>query len=276
MARNHAYFTKDDFAITPKYSLLTPISHLFNDANNASKIIACSDVLEGRERTITKKFDNTTHFHIDFDLNIGITDGQLSFLNEHISSRSNVDVITFQVARDCEKVKLSNNMYYPESPIISFSDQLANVASSIALLRNTLGSHISFGVENNNYYPSGAYDICSSAAFLEAIVEQNDIHLLFDIAHAKVTCANRRIDYSQYQDKLLSLDCRQLHLCEPTIPKDSGSLAIDSHNLPSHSSMLEAHHLCEEYGIKYLTVEYYKSADLLINCLNHLRSLSHS
>ena len=85
-------------------------------------------------------------------------------MNEHISSRSNVDVITFQVAMDCEKVKLSNNMYYRIS-YYSFSDQLANVASSIALLRNTLGSHISFGVENNNYYPSGAYDICSSAAF---------------------------------------------------------------------------------------------------------------
>ena len=61
--------------------ILTPISHLFAESNSASAdIISCSDALEARERTATLNFPSTTHYHIDFDLNIGLTSPQIDFL----------------------------------------------------------------------------------------------------------------------------------------------------------------------------------------------------
>ena len=53
------------------FKLLTPISHLFSNAENVQKIVAASDFLEARERTADLRLDNTTHYHIDFDLNLG-------------------------------------------------------------------------------------------------------------------------------------------------------------------------------------------------------------
>ena len=115
--------------------------------------------------------------------------------------------MTFQVARDCERVQLLNGAYQPISQVISFKEQLENVRNSLKQIRKILGTEIKIGVENNNYYPTGAYDICSSADFLQALIE-NNLHLLFDIAHAKVTCKNRNIDYDCYKDQLLELDCK--------------------------------------------------------------------
>ena len=256
-----------------KYHLLTPISHLFNDPIAASQIASASDYLEGRERTITKRFSKTSHYHIDFDLNIGLSDEQLDFLARHIAEKEEAQVVTFQVARDCERVQLLNGAYQPTSQVISFKEQLENVRNSLKQIRKILGTDIEIGVENNNYYPTGAYDICSSADFLRALIEENDLHLLFDIAHAKVTCKNRNIDYASYKNQLLELDCRQIHLCEPLIPENSDALALDSHKLPTTESILEADNICTTHGIRYLTIEYYKDVDLLLDCLNSIRDL---
>ena len=65
--------------------LVTPISHLFNDEENAKEIISFSDCLEARERTCQLHFQNTTHYHIDFDLNLGLSEKQLDFLIEHVA-----------------------------------------------------------------------------------------------------------------------------------------------------------------------------------------------
>ena len=96
--------------------LLTPISHLFKEQSSALKdIIKTSDCLEARERTFNLRLDNTTHYHIDFDLNIGLTEDQKNFLNENVKNRESIVCVTFQAARDCERVKLEKGIYQPLS-----------------------------------------------------------------------------------------------------------------------------------------------------------------
>ena len=60
-------------------SLLTPISHLFLNESDGEQIAFESDYLEARERTSHLRFANTTHYHIDFDINIGLDQNQLDF-----------------------------------------------------------------------------------------------------------------------------------------------------------------------------------------------------
>ena len=82
--------------------LVTPISHLFNNPVDAHDIERHSDELEARERTSSLRFNKTTHYHIDFDLNLGITNKQKEFLYEYVKERDEIQTLTVQLTRDTE------------------------------------------------------------------------------------------------------------------------------------------------------------------------------
>lgn len=214
----------------------------------------------------------TTHFHIDFNLNHGLTDSHLNFLKDNVRNRPDLRVLTFQAATDCATFTIKNNLCYPASPSLSFTDQLANASESIRKIRDICGTHISIGIENNNYFPTGAFDICTSPRFLLEVIEKNDLHLLYDIAHANVTCHNKGLDLSCYESDLMNAPCFQLHLCQHTIPGHHQGYAYDSHELPSSESIESALALAKQYSIPFLTIEYYKNASSLINILSSLKA----
>ena len=253
--------------------LLTPISHLFNNEKNGKRISEVSDFLEARERTCTLRFKNTTHYHIDFDLNLGLSDQQLQFLKDHVYPRDEIRVITFQAARDSVKVKLKNGLFFPDSNIIEISDQIKNTKDSISKIQNILGKDRLIGIENNNYYPTGAYDICTSTEYLNEITNSDNCHLLFDIAHALVTCANKKISFSNYSETLLKTGkCFQIHLCQPAyLFKNNIYSAIDAHDIPSLEITELAISLGQNWNIEFLTIEYYKDATKLISYLKFIK-----
>ena len=68
-------------------------------------------------------------------------------------------------------------------------------------------------------------------------------------------------------DKLI-----QLHICQPDLP--TGKMARDTHYEPNDEMFNEVIRLIKEYPtIKYLTIEYYKDKDILIQSINKLRQL---
>ena len=85
------------------------------DKKDMLDIIGLSDELEARERTCDLNVDNTTHYHIDFDLNIGLTDNQIKFLEKYVKPNEKIQTLTFQAARDCEEVEKKDNKYFPKS-----------------------------------------------------------------------------------------------------------------------------------------------------------------
>ena len=255
--------------------ILTPISHVFKDSKLAEDISNLSDELEARERTCELNLNKTTHYHIDFDLNIGLSKNQIEFLEKYVKPRENIKTLTFQAARDCNEVILKNNKYQPNSLPLSINDQLENTKTSLKKIQDIVGSYRNIGIENNNYYPTGAYDICTSTEYLISCFEDIGLHLLFDVAHAIVTCTNKNLSFTDYSQKLLkNMECKQVHLCEPSfsysnrLPK-----AIDSHNLPSPKSTQETLKIMQKWNIKYLTIEYYRNADTLKEYLNYLHTL---
>lgn len=253
--------------------LTTPISHLFNDHENAIKIIESSDFLEARERTANLRFNNTTHYHIDFDLNLGINEKQIQFLIDNVQPRNEIEFITFQASRDCEKIKSKNGIYYPESQAFTLEEQLKNTKQSILKIQNILGKDRKIGIENNNYYPTGAYDICTSSEYISEIVNTLNCHLLLDIAHALVTCANKEISFEKYTNSLLKTEkCSQIHICQPKyLYNHKKIMAIDSHDIPSFELTDLSIKICKEWNINFITIEYYKDAEILISYLNFIR-----
>ena len=254
--------------------LLTPISHLFHEETNANLIANYSDELEARERTCDLNLKNTTHYHIDFDLNLGISQAQQEFLSEKVAPREEIKTLTFQMSRDCFQSSLLNGQYHALSRPLSEHEQLSNIQTSLQVIRDIVGFDRSIGVENNNYYPTGAYDICTSQAFLIKVLENNDIHLLLDYAHAKVTCINREINFQEYINSLLAVNnCRQIHFCEHFVcdtTNEATPRAIDAHELPTINTTNDVLELAKSHKIPYITVEYYKNADILAKFLKEL------
>ena len=96
---------------------------------------------------------------------------------------------------------------------------------------------------------------------------------MLDHAHAKVTAFNKGIDSVDYIDALLSYDCRQIHVCQFMPTKSSKSYPFyDAHELPTDQLLAEIVPLINKHSIPYLTVEYYKSAPILIDFLSALPS----
>ena len=214
--------------------IITPISHLFNDPHNAKKISHVSDGLEARERTCNLRFKKTSHYHIDFDLNLGLTEKQIDFLKCHVKKRDDIKVLTFQATKDFEKTTIKNGIYQPIGIRLTINEQLERTKKSIKEIKNIVGSHKTIGLENNNYYPSSAYDIATSKEYIVEAANQNDINLCL-IMPMLSKLYQSKDDFEDYSNFLLeNTNCIQLHLCKHRvdISKDK-CLAIDAHDIPA-------------------------------------------
>ncbi len=255
-------------------NFVTPISHLFEKEKDSIDIMQNSDYLEARERTCTLRFPNTTHYHIDFDLNLGLSDKQIDFLQKHVRDRDYITHLTFQASKDCREIIFKDGIAHPVSKIVPLKKQIENTKLSIKKIKNIVGTNRFIGIENNNYLAPSVHDISTSLTYLLEVLESNDIHLLFDIAHALVTCANKSYKFESYTNKLLSTrKCLQIHLCQPTYEYNSyGIKASDSHEIPTVELTDLTLDLAKKWKIKNITVEYYKNADTLVAYLRYLRS----
>jgi len=139
-------------------------------------------------------------------------------------------------------------------------------------LREKLSPDTAIGLENNNYYPTPAYQDVTDGDFISEVLEENDLFLLLDIAHAMVAAHNKNLSYDQYIASLPLHRIIQLHICQPKLPV--GGVAVDAHGAPDEGMFQEVLRLVEKLpNIKYLTIEYYKDKDILIESILHLRQL---
>tara|TARA_B100000989_G_C19477448_1_gene443584 strand:+ start:295 stop:1092 length:798 start_codon:yes stop_codon:yes gene_type:complete len=255
--------------------LVTPISHLFKNEFDANDIEEFSDELEARERTANLRFKNTTHYHIDFDLNLGISHDQKDFLKEHVKNRDEIKTLTFQLTRDTENFSISKGRYLPKGPLISEKEQLTRCKKSLAIISDIVGSQRSIGIENNNYYQTGAYEIATSANFINKVIKELKCHLLLDIAHAKVTCKNKKVNFASYISELTKdIRCKQMHLCRTNERiSEYGIETYDAHLIPEKEDIKEAIKLCKDLDINNLTVEYYKDKHSLVRSLKLIKEL---
>ena len=228
-------------------SLVTPISHLFQTDELTNEICTLSTSLEARERTSKLRLPKTTHYHIDFDLNIGLTEDNINFLKNEVKDRQGIHTLTFQISRDSEKVQIKKGMFYPESEPLEEKIQIENFKKSLKIVRDIVGTDKTIGFENNNYYDTGAYDLCTSQGFIIKLLNDTDAKLLFDYSHAFVSCFNRGTDFESYAKSLLSTKkCIQMHLCEVNyIYQRNVPICIDAHDIPSPKTTSKAVELVE-------------------------------
>jgi hypothetical protein len=252
--------------------IATPISHQFENETYGGEISEASDCLEVRERSLDTEWANQFLFHIDVDLTHEWNDEMHTYLSTAFNKKPHLRLITLQATRCCLGERLIDGMFQLEGKIYSAREMIDNSIVNSKWLREKLSPDTAIGLENNNYYPTPAYQDVTDGDFISEVLEENDLFLLLDIAHAMVAAHNKNLSYDQYIASLPLHRIIQLHICQPKLPV--GGVAVDAHGAPDEGMFQEVLRLVEKLpNIKYLTIEYYKDKDILIESILHLRQL---
>ena len=252
--------------------LATPISHLFEERIAAQEIIDASDCLECRERSRDAVWPKQHLFHIDIDIIHYWDEKRKEYLGQLIQPKTELKLVSFQLSAAChEPVLDEQGVFQLGGKIYTREEMEKNAISNIGWLRTILKEQIQIAVENNNYYPTPAYQFVTDGDLISSVVKNSKIKFLYDIAHAQVTAHNQGISYQSYLKTLPLEDVIQLHICQPGFRQDG--TAFDAHEVPDDSMYQHVLELVKKYPVKYLTVEYYKNKDKLIDTLNRFQTL---
>lgn len=251
--------------------IASPVSHLFFDKFKAKKIIKVSDCLETRDKTINLSFKKEYLFHCDKSLTHPWGNNFKSNLKNILKKKKKLKLISFQNTTCCENELLVNGIFQSSGKFYSENQMLKFSSQNVNWLRKQ-NNNIKIAVENNNYYPTRAYNIITNANFIKKIVEKNDIYFLLDIAHSMITAFNKRINFEKYLNSLPLDKTIQIHICKSSFNKKK-TMALDSHFLPDNNIFNIVANLLRQYKqIEYLTIEYYKNADNLVSSIKKLKN----
>jgi uncharacterized protein (UPF0276 family) len=250
--------------------LATPVSHLFNDESIAEEICAASDCLEGRERNWKLQFPRQTLMHWDMEVNHNWNLQSKEHIKNVLLSMHELELVSFHIASNCEQPVVKNRMFWPGGYQYSRKEMLVNCERNIAWLRSFLNRDIKLAIENNNFYPTPVYDIVAEGEFLTQVVNENEINFLCDIAHSMVSAHNLKIDFQGYFQSLPLDKAIQLHVCQPDLSEEIG---FDTHERPNASIFLKVEQILQQYPIGFVTIEYYKDKEILVQLLNQFRTL---
>jgi uncharacterized protein (UPF0276 family) len=251
--------------------IATPISHLFKDSFFAQEISNYSDVLEFRDHSINYEQHLQEVFHCELQPIHKMDEKDFEYLQKVKDEKKALRLISFHIASCYDKPIIKDSVYQPGGRVYSIEEMLNFAKNNFIKIKSIFGNEVNLAIENNNYYPTEAYKFITNPDFIKTIVEENDIHFLFDIAHAKVSAHNYSISYKDYVNGLPLNKCIQLHICRYGINKVTGS-AFDAHYPPTFEDLQEVFYYIKNHTtIKYLTIEYYKDPTLLVELLKELK-----
>jgi uncharacterized protein (UPF0276 family) len=258
--------TKDEVLIA------TPVSELFRDPTVAKQIMAHSDCLEGRDH-YEQEEGRTEVYHCDSQPIHELSDDELDMLKGIAQKNKRLKLITFHLASACDAPVLSGFMFLPGGKQRDKDELLQTANRNIEQIRRIFGDQVMIGVENNNYFPTEAYNHVTEPDFICDIVSQNGIYLLLDLAHAKITSSNREVSYQDYLGALPLKRVIQVHISLPGY-NAMQRISFDAHEAPGEAELREAIELQRRCpSLRYFTIEYYKEARRLIGLLKQLRGM---
>ncbi len=250
------------------HKIVTPVSHLFFNKKNANIISKYSDYLEVRERTIDLNFDNEIFFHCDEDLTLPWSKNLKIKLEKIFKKKKNLKYVTFQATRCCANARIKDKVYILSGRKFSRNEMLKEARKNTSWIKKNFKKKIHIGLENNNYYPTKAYDIISDGDFISKVVKDNKLFFLFDLAHAQVTASNKKINFYDYVETLPMDLMLQMHICRPKINK---LISRDTHYLPNKRMFNEVKYFADKYkNLKFFTIEYYKNTKKLVQNIKDL------
>lgn len=250
--------------------IASPISHLFSNKEDADKIIKVSDCLECRDVNLLSSFPQQEVFHCEIEPIHELGEKEFEYLASVKKAKLDLQLISFHMASCYDAPIIKNHQFIPGGNKLSRVQLLKNVSQNLSIFKNIFGPEIKIAIENNNNYKTDAYDIITEPEFISEVINQNNIELLLDTAHAKISAENQGASFKSYINKLPLDKIIQIHISR--VGRNEKNEIVDSHELPNDADVSETLELINSYSsVKYLTVEYYKNTDVLVNFLKTLK-----
>jgi len=254
-----------------------PVSHHFESKEKVQKLrdLDLYDFLEVRPNKIDYQEDieKQTAFHADNIQPIhNLKDEDFKFVEKIAKNKKNLEIISFHCAWACDQIRETGIIAYPAGKIYTRDEMYLNTEKNTSIIKNILGKDVLIAIENNNFYPTPAYENVCDPSFLRDLVFDNNINFLFDNAHAKVSSHNLGVDYDDYKNQLPLEKMVQIQFCQPSIPEKKEETALDVHEIPDVKNVDEVLNMSTSFNIQYITPEYYKDFDKLVEFLKSLRS----
>jgi len=250
--------------------IATPISNLFDNPQSVILIQKNSDCLECRDRSFNALYSKQEVFHCELQLIHKWSEEKFEYIKQIKENKKELRLISFHLASCCDNPSIKDGRFVLGGEVYSGKEMLKNSRINLLRIKEIFKENIKLAVENNNFFPTGAYEFVTNPEFIAEIVYENEINFLFDIGHAKISAFNHKIDFNNYFQKLPLNRMIQIHISKPSLNNENEM--IDSHELPDSQDILEAEEIINKYDVEYNTIEYYKNTIKLVNILKQIKN----
>ncbi len=252
--------------------IATPQSTIFSTATRAEaeRILELSDALEVRDHVsapIASKLPRL--YHCELSLVEPWGDAELSMAAAVIASHQ-PRLVSFHVHSPYVKPEVVGRRFVPTGAPMDEATMLDNAASNMERVRAAAGER-TYLIENNNCFPSRAYDIVGEPPFLSRVLDRAGVGMLLDIGHAEITAWYRRVTLDDYVAALPLEKVGQIHLSgiyRGTLDYEDAHEGLTAEDWANASRIIRQ---CP--GLGFVTIEYYHNPGVLLDMLGRLRSL---
>ncbi len=253
--------------------IATPISTLFREAEFIERIVSLSDCLEVREHSmLLPQFNLPRIYHCDLGLEKIWSDRDLAITASTFRDHQVSGLVSLHLKSCYARPTLINGAFYPGFKRLTEKEIYSQATSNLAGLREALDSDLNILVENNNYYPTGAYDIVTDPEFITRLVQSLGIGLLLDLPHAMVTAWNHDASLDWYLNRLDLTLVRQLALSGDPVWKNS--FYYDSHAEISETTWECLPGIIARCpNLQFMSIEYYQDEEKLLAMTKRLRKI---
>tara|TARA_B100000767_G_scaffold210332_1_gene197360 strand:+ start:1148 stop:1909 length:762 start_codon:yes stop_codon:yes gene_type:complete len=238
--------------------IATPVSHLAEQEIFFETVLPFG-CLEGRDHYGCKKYsDHVLVYHSDLEITREWTDEQKVELQHNLMKYPNLLAMSFHMVTCFENYYLKDGVAFGIGIPMTVVKMLKNSKENCTWLKN-LAPKLDIMLENNNDLGTEAYHTVTQPEFINQIIKENNIHFLYDHAHALISSFNQKRNFNEYFKSLPLDKVMQVHFSEPTF---IDGLAVDAHNLPSAKQF----EFCIEHitnSIRFYTIEFYQSLSSL-------------
>jgi uncharacterized protein (UPF0276 family) len=251
--------------------IVTPYSSLFKSERDRNDIIEQSDAVEIRRRGQAESIKLPKLpklYHCELSLVNKWNEKEKEDIKK-ILTQTKFELVSFHLISRYSRNILIDGIFHGLGRPYREHELLFNANENISFLRSELDGKIPILIENNNYLGTDAYDIVTDNHFIKKVVEEFSLFFLWDIAHSFITSINKKVDLEEQLITLPLNKCLQVHLSRY---EKANGFAIDAHESLRDDDWVFFSNMVNSLPLlQYITIEYYKSKEKLINQLKKLR-----
>lgn len=251
--------------------IATPYSHLFKDSELRRAILERSDAVEIRKPVQAGESDLPEIFHCEYSL---VAQWNVAMIQEFkdLASTAPPLLLSLHVSSRYQNNRVDDGVFVGIGQPMAEEELFSNAIVNMESIRNIFTDDVRVLIENNNDLATDAYQLVTDAGFLRELAQSVSVGLLLDIAHFRISAYNKGIAEQEYLAQLPLDAVEQLHLSRHDFYNGRACDAHEALTAPDWDCLRAL--LDRLSTVEYLTLEYYKNGNVLLEQLEQLANIA--